>query len=702
MTTLSTEAEVLALIEELRKLPEGTRIVRDTETTGLDMFGLADRYAKPLGKPGGPDGDLIEADIGPARVCGEAVGIPFGNGIRTFYLPYRHETGDTNLDPVWMRRITDVINERGLTLVNHNIKFDLKMLWADGAMPDEHRVKLEDTMLLAHILDERQERYTLEYLVQFYTDAPMKLKRGPSAYLKEHGLRRYSQIPVSLLGPYAEDDVRSTWKLWKVLYPHLTDATEPWFGDEKLKQVFHTEMEVLWVITWMEIHGVKIDVEKTRAIYKTMDRQFETGMKKIRKMAGDDSLNPFSFPQLKKLWASKGWPQGVDELTGRETFQDMTLFKLLPVDPLDRDKKPLPHPDHPGMKEFISLLVKVRTLQKFKETYLDSYLRLADEAGFLHPSFNQHGTVTGRLSSSAPNFQNIPKTIATGRTALQKAAEDIVQSPVRQIIIPRSPDHRLVEIDFAQQEIRLFLHYVDEPKMRDIIMSGGDVHHFAANEMFRSRGGMPDKAKDPDRYYRARHMAKFINFGTIYGMGARKLGAMFELPWSEAKQYYDDYLAAFPHIKEFIEIVRTKADLAKYVKNCFGRRRRMRLLTPEEKRTGKVRTGVGFTASVRPTDQTADAHKALNAIIQGGAADLVKRSMLRIHVLLRGTNSYLINQIHDSLVFELHVDEMDALLPKICDAMTNWPDLATPYHVPFAVDVSIASWEWSTSAASKV
>lgn len=683
--------------ELLDALPDSGAVVVDEETSGLDMFGLADRYEVPLGKPGGPKGELVDPEIGPARITGTAIGVPFGKGIKTFYLPFRHEDKkELRLPFSYRKKLTQAVEKRGLLIVNHNIKFDLKMQYVDGVMPDLRKVKIGDTMLLCHMLDERHEHYTLENMVDTYTDYSMKYKAMPKAYLKDHKLRRYSQIPVEVLAPYAEDDVRATWKLWQAMYPKLVVPDAPWYGGPDLEAAFWDEMDVTEAITWMEIRGFKIDIHKTRAIVADLTTQLAEAVRQIREVVGDPDFNPGSFPQLSRFWESKGWPVAIDPLKGSVTFQDMHLLKLFPK---TGDDKRMPHPDYPGMYEFVMLLLRGRTLSKFKGTYLESYLRLADERGFLHPSFHQHGTVTGRLSSSSPNVQNIPKTVATGRTALQKDAEEIIPSPVRDIIVPRSLDHRLVEIDYSQQEIRLFLHYVDEPKMRQIVLEGGDVHHFAASQMF---NGMPDKHKDPVEYKRRRHMAKFINFGIIYGMGRPKLADMFDLTIPEAGEYYQKYLGSFPHIKEFIEEVRGVADLRQYVKNCFGRRRRMRLLTSEEKRLGKVKTGnMGYTQSVRPTDTTADAHKALNSIIQGGAADMVKRAMARIHRLLDGTNSYLVNQIHDALVFEIHVDEMDELLPKIKDAMTNWPNLKTPFHVPFTVDVSVAKWEWSTSEASE-
>jgi len=735
LAVVDTPTAFRDLVKDLKMLKPGTRVFRDMETTGLDMFGLADRYEVPMGRPGGPDGALLEdeaAAYGPARACGEAIGIPFGKGLKTYYLPYRHEdlvqtkTYQHKLKqkqvPVeYMASISRLMGEQGLNWANHNTKFDLKIAYVDGAIPDDTKVRIDDTMLLAHLLDERMERFTLEYLVEFYTDHAMKFKDSVRQAFKDRKLRRYSQFPVAEMAEYAEDDVRGTWKLFNALYPNLLNPEEPWYAglptgepdpEHKLLNLYRSEMETLWVTTWMEIRGMRIQLDVTTRLRDENFKGFEKELKKLVKLSKDKEFNPFSFKQTKELFEKKGWPVPVDPLRDKETFQDMSLYKLLPAGP---KKEPLEHPDHPGLREYISTLVKARTLRKFGETYFDSYLRLADREGFLHPSFNQHGTVTGRLSSSQPNFQNIPKTIATGRTALQKAAEEVTQSPVRSIIVPRSPDHRLVNIDFSQQEIRLFLHYVDEPKMREIVAHqcavpcrcdhekyqlpcskclNGDVHHYAASEMF---NGMPNPLTEADDYKKKRHMAKFINFGIIYGMGRPKLADMFELSYAEADAFYTAYLDAFPHIKETIELVRGVADQRKWVQNAFGRRRRMRLLTAEEKREGKVKTGVGYTTSVRPTDQTADCHKALNAIIQGGAADLVKRSMVRCHSILRGTNSFLVSQIHDELVFEFHTNEMEALLPKVKKAMTDWPE----FKVPFTVDVSIAKWEWSTSEASR-
>ena len=706
---VDTATKLKDLLKFLKKV-KATHVLLDSETSGLDPYGLRDTNPK-----------LDYYPTVPARACGWAIGVPVPTVVQRFYVPIRHELSrqESDDDARWKERrkhknlpvevmgeIVRVVEDRGFTITNHHLKFDLHMLAVDGFLPDEKKVKLEDTMLLAHILNETldsyKHQYSLQYLANRYAGAKMALKDWVK---DEHRKRKYvggyQQFTIAELGTYAEDDVATTWKLRQSLYPRLTDPAAPWYGDEKQLEVYEVEMQFMWVIRQMEENAMKID--RPYCLKSSTEIGVETTelLDVLQEMIGNPHFNPASHPQMLKLWGENGWPVKRDELTDSISFGDMLLYKMLPRETLPNGEpgKALPNPDYPGLFEFIRTLSRWRSLNKAKNTYFDNYLEMADQNDLVHAQFHQNGTATGRLSSSKPNMENIPKVFSSNRTVIQKGVDDLTASKVRAAFIPRSPDHRLVGFDFAQQEIRLLLHYVDEPTMQKVLIEGGDIHELSASAIF---GGMPDKKKpdgtDNVEWSRRRHMGKFINFGIIYGLGSRKLAAFFEIAYEQAQQYIKNYLLAYPKIKEFVETVRQIADERGYVKNFFGRRRRCRPLTEKEKREGKVYNGRSYTQSVRPTDKHADAHKMLNSIIQGGAADLTRRSMIRQHEILKGTRSLMVNQIHDEVVFELHVDEMEELMPKLMRAMTDWPQ----FRVPFTTEPKIAEWDWSTSKASIV
>lgn len=676
------------------------RVVMDTETSGFDPYGLTDRRPE-------------ERSIGSARICGLAVAT---SAMDSWYLPFRHETDQPQLPAACLGAVVAVLEANHAHYINHNQKFDLQMLAMDNALPNQARIQLEDTMILAYVLNEERESYALEALVAKELGISSTWKRDLETEFKKRKLRRYSEFSVGRLAEYAEEDARNTFLLFDKLYPLLTCPDPPIWGSEKLIEVYRADIDLLWVLMRMEQRGIRIDRDLCRQYSEQLGRDLvklqadlnnfvgpalqpvkerrmadheETCPKLNKRTAVECTCSPIyenflvtSHAQLRKLFEARDWPIPKDKWTARSTFNDIALRRAQIADST--------------FKEFVKLVLDYRSYLKAKVTYFDSYLSLCDEQGFLHPRYNQHSVITSRLSSSNPNFQNVPKGFSTTRHAVQFETEEMVRYEVRKAIVPRSPDHRFVAFDYSQQEVRMFLHYADEAEMRRIIMTPGlDVHEFAAKKMF---GEEAMGEKGSIHYQRMRVYAKVIVFGILYGMGKQKLADSMEISIEKATEFWNNYMATFPQVRVFMREVTKRAGERKHIRYWTGRVRRMRAFTAEEISSGKTKSAIGFV-KIRMGD-TVDVHKALNSLIQGGCADLTRRAMIRLDRVLAGKRSYLVNQVHDDVLFEIHESEREELIPLIKHALEDWPT----FKVPFFVEAKAApgpGLPWSEAKGSE-
>jgi DNA polymerase-1 len=223
-------------------------------------------------------------------------------------------------------------------------------------------------------------------------------------------------------------------------------------------------------------------------------------------------------------------------------------------------------------------------------------------------------------------------------------------------------------------------------------VSGGDVHHFAAETLFGEP--MPEKfdehGKETAEYKRRRALAKIINFGILYGMGPKKLAQQMEISPERAKQFYDNYMAGFPGIRKFMQRVSDVADSRLYISSAYGRRFRFHLITDEDRSRGWIQASGKGRIYLRP-GMRAVTHKALNYLIQGSCADLSRRSMVRIDEVLRDRKTMMVNQVHDEMLFEVHNDEREEVLPLIRQAMSDWPQ----FKLPFTSTEKHSEWSWA-------
>lgn len=695
--TVDELGEVQRLIDQAH----GNTVVLDSETTGLDMFGLKDRRAMTSHK-----GPFVEEELihGPARICGLVVCVPLDTDeLRQFYLPYRHE-GDAGVQlPVeTMPRLTEQIERRRMTVIGHNIKFDLKMLRKDGCFLGnaDQRITIEDTMILEHVLQsdvEKHARYNLGVLAANRIGHDPSLKAWVGDEVKRRRYRRYSQFGVEELADYAMDDGWMTWGIRKQMKPRLLDPNPPWYGGPDQLDVYETDNRLLWVLLRMEERGIKVDKERCLRISAELTEKEGRIRIALYESAGRE-INIRSHKQMIELFRAKKWPLPRDKMTN------------IPLVGLDSDDDEDPRGasfadvwlqqlqcEEPDFLSFRDAARQLRSLLTNRDMYLGSYLRLMDNDEVVHPQFRANGTVTGRLSCSEPNFQNVRRKFGSISTRRETYFYDD-QFEVRSVFIPHDDSYHFLGFDYSQQETRMFVNYSKEPTMRRILLEGGDIHHYAAEAMYKQP--MPPKLLADGRlnpeYDKRRQRAKTMNFGILYSMGASKLAKSMEVEESWAREVWNNYMATFTGVRPFMNRVSEVAEARLWIRTAFNRRLRFRLLTDEEKRRGFVLAAIG-RINIRP-GQRALSHKALNYLIQGSCADLTRRAMIKMDDLLRGTESYLVNQVHDELLFEVADKERAELGPEIRRILEYWPQ----FEIPFLTTPKEPMWAWSDPSAKDV
>jgi DNA polymerase-1 len=440
-----------------------------------------------------------------------------------YYLPLGHTEG-ANLPLSWVaERLAPVLADPGVTLIGHNLKFDLHVL---GALGLESRCLLRDTLLAAY-LDDPDERHNLDALsLRFlgHSKIPLTELIGTG---KSRGTM--DRVPVIKAAAYCGEDVDATLRLHAVLEPRLRAA-----GLHRL----WTELECPLVRTLlrMEQVGVRVDTPLLGALSVGMEADLHRLEQEIQTAAGE-AFNVNSPRQLETLLFDRlGLPPRRKTKTGRSTDQEV-LEELASLHPVPR------------------LILEYRELAKLKSTYLDAMpARVDARTGRIHASFNQAVAATGRLSSSDPNLQNIPVRTERGR-GLRRA-------------FAAPPGWVLVSADYSQVELRILAHLSHDPGLLDAFSRGIDVHTATAARIF---GVRPDQVGPS---MRAR--AKTINFGVIYGMGATRLARELSISFAEARTFIDTYFVNMPGVRSFQEETMARARREGMVRTITGRRRFLR------------------------------------------------------------------------------------------------------------------------------
>lgn len=437
---------------------------------------------------------------------------------------------------------------------------------------------------------------------------------------------RFEVVPVDRARDYSCEDADIALRLKQVLEQQLRE-------DQNLDLFYDLEMKLLPVLMDMEMTGIKVDV----SIFQDMARHLQGRLREMEQAIYAEAGMHFNInsPQQlgEVLFEKLKLPaQRKTAKTGRYST-DMRVLKKLAA---------YPH-------RIPKLVLQYRTLVKLKSTYLDALIKLVHkETGRLHTSFNQTVTATGRLSSSNPNLQNIPVRSPEGRE-------------IRKGFVAEE-GHRLLSADYSQIELRIFAHYSGDEAFAEAFQQDEDIHARTAAEIM---GVAPD-AVTPEM----RRIAKAINFGIIYGMGPQKLAEELEIDAKTARSYIETYYARYPGVTRYREAMVARAREQRYVTTLFNRRRYL----PDILHKNRV---------IR-----AEAERmAVNTPVQGTAADLIKKAMIRIHDRLQreGFEARMLLQVHDELLFEVPEGELERLKPMIREEMEG----VYPLAVPLKVDIGV-------------
>lgn len=496
----------------------------------------------------------------------------------------------------------------------------------DIAMLQQYGVSVDgplfDTML-AHYLIEPELRHNMDYLAEAYLNyltIPIEDLIG-----RGRAQKTMREVPVDRVVEYAAEDADITFQLYQKLQPLLKEN-----GAEKL--FYDIEMPLVPVLAQMEANGVKIDNVGLQQISDEFGKEIQNIENQIYESAGMQ-FNIASPRQLGEVLFEKLQidAKAKKTKTGQYATGEEVLQKLV-------DK-------HPIVKQ----ILEYRSFTKLKSTYLDALPALINPRdGLIHTSYNQAVTATGRLSSNNPNLQNIPVRTEKGRE-------------IRRAFVPRSDEYTLMAADYSQIELRIIAHLSGDPIMVEDFRQGHDIHAATAAKVFH----VP--LEEVTKQQRSR--AKAVNFGIIYGMSAFGLAERMELSRHEAADIIKNYFEEYAGIKEYMDRSIALAKERGYAETILGRRRYLRDIN-------------GSNSVVRGFAE----RNAINAPIQGSSADMIKIAMIGIHQEMKKLQmkSKMILQVHDELVFDAHLDEIETLKEIVNDKMVN----AMPLSVPVVVEIN--------------
>ncbi|SAP82079.1 DNA polymerase I [Klebsiella oxytoca] len=476
-----------------------------------------------------------------------------------------------------------------------------------------------DTMLESYILDSVAGRHDMDSL----SDRWLKHKTITFEEIAGKGKNQltFNQIALEEAGRYAAEDADVTLQLHLKMWPELQQNEGP------LNVFKNIEMPLVPVLSRVERNGVKIDPAVLHAHSQEIAKRLIELEKKAYDIAGEE-FNLSSPKQLQTILFEK---QGIKPLKKTPGGAPSTSEEVLEELALDY---PMP-----------KVILEYRGLAKLKSTYTDKLpLMISPKTGRVHTSYHQAVTATGRLSSTDPNLQNIPVRNEEGRR-------------IRQAFIAPE-DYLIVSADYSQIELRIMAHLSRDKGLLTAFAEGKDIHRATAAEVF----GLPLESVSSEQ----RRSAKAINFGLIYGMSAFGLARQLNIPRKEAQKYMDLYFERYPGVLEYMERTRTQAKEQGYVETLDGRR----LYLPDIKSSNGARRAGAERA-------------AINAPMQGTAADIIKRAMIAVDgwLLSEKPRVRMIMQVHDELVFEVHKDDLEAVAKKIHELMESSTTLAVPLLV---------------------
>ncbi|MCZ7547120.1 MAG: DNA polymerase I [Anaerolineae bacterium] len=598
VTVVDTEEKLAALV---KKLEAAKAITVDVESTSTDQMAAA----------------LVGIAITPDE----------GEG---YYIPVGHKTDDAQLPLAQvMDALRPPMTDPEIPKYGHNIKYDYVVLRRHGL--DIAPIAF-DTMVAEWLRDPSSRNLGLKNLAW----AVLNVEMTPIDRLIGSGRNQITmaEVPVAHAATYAAADVDMTHRLVDVLTPDLHEK-KAW------DLMVNLEMPLIPVLADMETHGVLLDTDFLAGLSAELGTALEKLEREIYAIVGYD-FNVNSTQQLSDaLFGKLGLPAAGVRKTSSGHFSTAS-------DVLDSLQK-----SEEGHHEILGLILEHRELSKLKGTYVDALPQLVNpETGRVHTSFNQTGTVTGRISSSDPNLQNIPIRTETG-------------AQVRKAFIAQ-PGWTLLECDYSQVELRILAHMSDDPGLKHAFQQGFDIHAATAAVIYDKPMNQVTK--------RDRNFAKRVNFGLIYGMTPFRLARETDLSVSEAERFVKAYFGGFPNVKGYLDSTISKAKKQGYVETLMGRRRYFPVLQTDARDQQR--------ASV-VARQRAE-REAINMPIQGTAADIIKIAMIDLHHELRakGLQGRMILQVHDALVLEAPEEELEETAALVRTVMESaYTDLTVPLKV---------------------
>ena len=547
------------------------------------------------------------------------IGISLSNADQAYYLPFK--SPENELKEAEQKKVLQELNvlceDASIIKIFHNAKYDSVILKRFGV----NTVSFQDTLLMSYFINNGLTKHNLEDLYYYYFGEEKEKFKDVIKNESKRNYNDFSEVPLEAATNYAAHDAYATFQLYLQLKKQIAEASENWIYydiDKKLSLVLQT----------VESHGCKIDLKFLSELEKDLNKEIQVIEQKIFKIAGEE----FNIGSPKQL---------------TEVFKklDLKVTKKTKAGDFQTNVKVLEQLEEEGV-EIASHILQWRQYSKLVSTYTSSLAEHADARDRVHSTFNIAATITGRLSSSEPNLQNIPI-----RTEIGKK--------IRTAFIAER-DYELYSFDYSQIELRVLCEACADPNLLKAFQEDQDIHQSTGQLVFNKK---EINAND-------RRMAKIINFGIIYGISQYGLAKQLGVSNAEAKLFIDNYFQKFPNINDFMKTTVEKAKKLGYVENLFGRKSHIKDINAKN-------------FMLRSFAE----RQAINAPIQGTASELIKIAMLDIQTYLEANNckSKMTSQVHDELLFEIHKNEKD-LIPQITQLMETSHQKYKIFQTPIKVD----------------
>jgi DNA polymerase-1 len=572
------------------------------------------------------DTETTSLDYMVARIVGVSFAVNPGEAA---YVPLAHDYpgAPDQLDRTKvLARLRPILESKQYKKIGHNLKYDRNVLV-------NHDITLSgirfDSMLESYVIDSTATRHDMDSVaLKYLGHKTIKYEEVAGKGAKQLD---FNEVPVESAAPYAAEDADITLRLHHAIWPKLV-------AEAGLEKIYNEiELPLLTVLSDMERAGVAIDTD----MLARQSRELSERIVEIEREAQREAGQPFNL----------GSPKQIQEI----------LFDQLQLPVLAKTPKGAASTAESVLQELAldyplpRLILEYRSFSKLRSTYTDRLPKqVCTASGRVHTSYHQAVAVTGRLSSSDPNLQNIPVRTEEGQR-------------IRQAFVA-PPGCRLLAADYSQIELRIMAHLSSDEGLLKAFDAGADVHRATAAEVF---GVAPAQVTGEQR-----RSAKAINFGLIYGMSAFGLARQLGIARGAAQEYIDLYFARYPGVRTYMEATRVQARERGYVETVFGRR----LYLPDINSSNQQR-------------RAAAERTAINAPMQGTAADIIKRAMIGLHAWITSQSALditMIMQVHDELVFEIAEADVEPARAPIMEAMAGAAEL----KVPLLVDIGVGSnWD---------